>query len=306
MKKLLFVGDINVDVLMGGLVSLPVVDREITCSSFDVAMGSSAVICAAAYASLGGSASFLGLAGRDDYGEFMLRGMKELKIRTDLVRLTDRVRTGVTVNLIHQSTRTQITYPGTIAELNGAAVGENEFKGFEHIHFAGPYLQTNFRPHLTRLLQLAQQMNISTSLDPQWDPAAKWEYMDQWLPLLSYLFVNEDEAISLSKAASLEEACKTLQSKTACPIVKAGKEGSMAIVNGKLERVPAQVIKVVDTTGAGDSFDAGFLFATFEKSMPLLEAMKVGSATGSRSCTFAGGVAHRSSYDDVVQFMKGQ
>src|SRR4051812_6947693 len=79
MKKLLFVGDINVDVLMGGLVSLPVIDREITCSSFDIAIGSSAVICAAAFASLGGNASFLGLAGSDDYGEFMLRGMKELR-----------------------------------------------------------------------------------------------------------------------------------------------------------------------------------------------------------------------------------
>lgn len=306
MKKLLFAGDINVDVLMGGLVSLPVVDREVTCSTFDVAIGSSAVICAAAYASLGGHASFLGLAGRDEYGEFMLLGMNDLKIKTHLVRLTDRVRTGVTVNLIHQSTRTQVTYPGTIAEFNGADVDEKEFKGVDHVHFAGPYLQTKFRPHITRLLKLAQRLKISTSLDPQWDPAEKWEFMDEWLPLLTYLFVNESEALSLTKAASLEEACKTLHSKTHCAIVKAGKDGAMAIVKGKLERVPARAVKVVDTTGAGDCFDAGFLFATFVQSLPLLEAMKFGSATGSRSCMFAGGVAHRSSCEDIVQFMKGQ
>jgi sugar/nucleoside kinase (ribokinase family) len=305
MKKLLFIGDINVDVLMGGLVSLPVVDREITCSSFDVAIGSSAVICAAAYASLGGNASFLGLAGRDDYGEFMLRGMKELKINTDLVRRTDRVRTGVTVNLIHQSTRTQVTYPGTISEFSGGDVGEREFKGFDHIHFAGPYLQTNFRPEITRLLKLAKKLKISTSLDPQWDPAEKWEFMDQWLPLLSYLFVNEHEAMSLSKAGTLEEACKVLQSRTACVIVKAGKDGAMALVDEKIKRIPARTVKVVDTTGAGDCFDAGFLYGTFEKKMSVVEAMKIGSATGSRSCSFPGGVAHRSSFEEIVQFMKG-
>src|SRR5262249_41895953 len=195
-----------------------------------------------------------------------LHGMKELKINTDRVRRTDRVRTGVTVNMIHDSTRTQVTYPGTIAEFSGADIEKKDFDGVDHIHFAGPYLQTNFRPHITRLLKLAQSMKISTSLDPQWDMTEKWEFMDQWLPLLSYLFVNEGEAMSLAKAKNLEEACRTLQSKTACAILKAGKDGAMAIVNGKLERVPAHPVKVVDTTGAGDCFDAGFLFATFVKS----------------------------------------
>jgi sugar/nucleoside kinase (ribokinase family) len=264
------------------------------------------VICAAAFASLGGDASFLGLAGRDDYGEFMLRGMKELRVNTDRVRRTDRVRTGVTVNLIHQSTRTQVTYPGTIAEFSGADVEAKDFAGIDHIHFAGPYLQTNFRPHITRLLKLAQSLKITTSLDPQWDLTEKWEFMEQWLPLLSYLFVNEGEALSLSKAANLEEACKILQAKTACAILKAGKDGAMAIVNGKLERAAARAVKVVDTTGAGDCFDAGFLFATLVGSLPVVEALKFGCATGSRSCMFAGGVAHRSSCEEIVQFMKGQ
>ena len=90
MKKVLFVGDINVDVLMGDLESLPVVDKEITCKSFDVAVGSSAVICAAAYASLGGDASFLGLAGKDDYGEFMVKSMRFASSPTPLIFFVSR------------------------------------------------------------------------------------------------------------------------------------------------------------------------------------------------------------------------
>jgi sugar/nucleoside kinase (ribokinase family) len=303
MKKVLFVGDINVDVMMGGLASLPIVDKEITCASFGITIGSSAAICACAYASLGGAASFLGLAGRDDYGDFMLRGMNEFGVQTHLVRRTDQVRTGVTVNLIYQSTRTQVTYPGTISEFDGADVGPEELKGFDHIHFAGPYQQTRFRPHVTRLLALAKSLRISTSLDPQWDATQTWEYMDQWLELLTYLFVNEGEAMSIAKAPTLEEACKALQARTHCAIVKAGKEGAMVFAEGAIRQVPAQRVDVVDTTGAGDSFDAGFLYATWEKNLPLLEALKIGSAAGSRSCMFPGGVEHRSSYDDLIRLL---
>jgi sugar/nucleoside kinase (ribokinase family) len=319
MKKVLFVGDINVDVLMGGLESLPVLDKEITCRSFDIAVGSSAVISAAAYASLGGGdgtrkegeagSSFLGLAGRDDYGEFMIRRMKELGIRTDLVRRTDKVRTGVTVNLIYQNTRTQVTYPGTISEFEGTDVGERELAGIDHMHFAGPYLQTKFRPEIERLLKLAKSLGITTSLDPQWDPREKWEHMQEWLGLLSYLFVNEGEAISITGAATLEGACRWLSDKTACSVVKAGREGSMILPGGpvgKIYREPAKSVKVVDTTGAGDCFDAGFLYGVFEKGLSPREALKIANATGSRSCMFPGGVAHRSTYADIVKFMENE
>ncbi|MCL2647649.1 MAG: carbohydrate kinase family protein [Phycisphaerales bacterium] len=316
--KILFIGDINVDVLMGGLESLPVVDKEITCKTFDIAVGSSAVICAAAYTSLGGDSSFLGLAGQDDYGNFMIHAMNELKINTDLVRRTDTIKTGVTINLIHASTRTQVTYPGTICEFDGSDVGEREFKEFSHIHFAGPYLQTKFRPHIIRLLQLAKSLNITTSLDPQWDPREKWEHMNDWLPLLTYLFVNEGEAMSIVNtldyqsrnrkgATSIEDACRALANHTATPIVKTGKDGSMAISRGRggnLARSTAKQVQVIDTTGAGDCFDAGFLFATFEKQLPLAKALQVANATGSRSCTFPGGVAHKSTWSDITHFME--
>ena len=304
MKKVLFVGDINVDVLMGELESLPVVDKEITCQSFDIAVGSSAVICAAAYASLGGNSSFLGLAGQDDYGEFMIKSMRELGINTDLVRRTDKVRTGVTVNLIHQSTRTQVTYPGTISEFDGAGVGEHDFSGFDHVHFAGPYLQTKFRPELVRLLKMAAAKGITTSLDPQWDPKARWEFMDLWLPELAYLFVNEGEAMSITKAMTVEDAARQLAGRTKCAVVKAGRDGAIIFAEGKMLRSAARSVKVVDTTGAGDCFDAGFLYGIFEKGLPAAEAMKIGNATGSRSCMFSGGVAHRSTYADIVKFME--
>jgi sugar/nucleoside kinase (ribokinase family) len=302
--RVLFVGDINVDVMMGGLASLPQVDREITCQSFEVTMGSAAVVAACAYASLGGRAAFLGLAGCDDYGEFMLRGMRDFGIDVRRVQRTRRVRTGVTVNLIHGRTRSQVTYPGTIAAFDGSGVTASVLDGMTHAHFAGPYQQTRFRPAITRLLRAARKRGVTTSLDPQWDATERWQRMDEWLPRLSYLFVNADEALSITRARTVEEAARRLAGRTPCPVIKDGRAGALVVVDGRVERVPTYRARIVDTTGAGDSFDAGFLYARIAERAGVREAAAFGNAVGARSCLFAGGVAARSTRRDIRDFMR--
>ncbi|MCX7015208.1 MAG: carbohydrate kinase family protein [Candidatus Sumerlaeota bacterium] len=304
MRKTLFIGDINVDVIMGGLECFPIPDREITCQSFDVAPGSSAVIAAAAYAALGGDSSLLGLAGTDAYGDFMIQEMTALGIRADLVRRTRETRTGVTVNLILGSQRTQVTYPGTIAEFRGDDIDAETLRPFHHVHFTGPYQQTRFRPDIGRLLALCQRMGITTSLDPQWDVRERWEHMDQWLPLLTWFFPNQDEAQSIARASSPEEACLALASRTHCPAVKSGPRGAVVCVDGKPRWVAPVDVQVADTTGAGDSFDAGFLFAVLEEKMDVLGAARFANAVAARSCMFVGGVTARSTHADVVALLE--
>ena len=303
MPRALFIGDINVDVMMGGMESLPVVDREVTCQSYDVVMGASTVLCACAYRSLGGEAAIIGLVGRDEYGDFMLRGLGEFGIDTSRVQRTDRVRTGVTVNLIYGSTRTQVTYAGTIAEFAGPELDEAVFEGFDHLHCGGVYLQTKFRPRITALLGFARKLGLTTSLDPQWDGSEQWQHMDEWMPLLTWLFVNQDEAMSISKASSVEEACRWLAGRTNCPLIKTGPEGALVWTGAQAQAVPSWLVEVVDTTGAGDSFDAGFLYATLEQRMAVVEAGRFATAVAARSCMFVGGVNARSSYEEVLRFM---
>jgi sugar/nucleoside kinase (ribokinase family) len=299
-------GDVNVDIMMGGLESLPVPDRETICETYELTVGSSAAICACNYASLGGDVSILGLTGRDENGDFMLREMQSYGINVDHVRRTSEVGTGVTVNLTHGSNRTQITYPGTIAEFDGSSVDRSVVNEFDHLHFAGPYLQTKFRPHITRLLDLASEAGISTSLDPQWDVTEGWEFMDEWLPRLTYLFLNRDEALSMSKTALPEAAIRWLGAKTACPLVKLGSQGVMIRVGTDVKVIPAYSIEVVDTTGAGDAFDAGFLRSVLDQGLEFEEAVRFANATAARSCTFIGGVNARSSVDDVGAFLEVQ
>lgn len=304
MKKVLFIGEINVDIMMGGLESFPVIDREISCSSFELTIGSSTAICSCVYASLGGDASFLGLAGSDEYGDFMVSGMRKFGINTDLVKRTDKVKTGVTVNLIFEGTRTQVTYPGTIAEFGSPYIDLSLIKEFDHIHLAGLYLQEKFLPGVEEVLKFAKGHGIGTSLDPQWDESEEWRHMDKWLPQLDYLFVNEDEALSITGAANSSLACEELGAATACPVVKTGAAGALLWSGDRVVEVSGLKVDVVDTTGAGDSFDAGFFYAILEHGMSHEDAALFANASGARSCGFVGGVNARSSYRQVMDFLE--
>lgn len=306
MKKVLFIGEINVDIMMGGLESFPVLDREISCSSFELTIGSSTAICSCAYASVGGDAAFLGLAGSDEYGDFMVSGMKKFGIDTSLIKRTGKVNTGVTVNLIFEGTRTQVTYPGTIAEFGSPYIDLSQITNFDHIHLAGLYLQENFLPGVEGVLEFAKSHGIGTSLDPQWDESEAWRFMDKWLPRLDYLFVNEDEALSITGADSPGRACEKLGTLTACPVVKTGAAGALINTGGRAKAIPGLKAEVVDTTGAGDSFDAAFIYGTLEHGMNLEEAALFANAAGARSCGFVGGVNARSSYRQVMDFLEAQ
>jgi len=303
MKRVLFLGEINVDLMMGGLESFPVPDREITCRSFEMTIGSSTAICACNYASLGGNTSFLGLAGEDYFGDFMVNGMVDFGIDTSLVVRTADISTGVTVNLIHDQMRTQVTYPGTIAEFGPEHFKPEDLLGFDHVHTGGLYLQNRLIGAISSLLKFAREHEITTSIDSQWDVSEQWSHLHDWLPDLDFFFCNEDEALSITRSKTPEDACRILSGLTACPVVKIGSQGALFYQNQQVIRIPSTDIEIIDNTGAGDAFDAGFIYARIEKGMDLMEAIRFANGVAARSCLSVGGVNARSSFADVIQFL---
>ncbi|MGD0725454.1 MAG: carbohydrate kinase family protein [Spirochaetia bacterium] len=285
--KILFAGDANIDFQMTGLSSFPQVDREVLCSGFAAAIGGSTTICAAAYATLGGSAFFCGLLGDDENGRLMERMLRGAGVRLDLLRFTREHSTGVTVNLVHHSTRTQITYPGTLTTVDETDAILQAMGSFSHIHLSGVYPLIRFLPRIRAVLLRARDAGVTSSLDTQWDQQETWNHLSDWLPILTYLFVNEEESLSITKKADIDSAYNELASRTACPLIKRGASG----VYARGRRFPSFAVEVRDTTGAGDTFAAGFLFAMKEKSMPFDDAVRFGCAAAALCCTFTGGVS---------------
>ena len=303
-RKAVFLGDFNVDIIMDGMRETPQPDREIACDSFTLTTGASSCITATAYAHLGGEAWVGGLVGEDDFSAFMERRLATDGERTEGLCRDPAALTGVTVNLVQGTQRYQITYAGAMGKFSARHITDTLFGGLRHLHIAGHYQARALLPEIASLLARARAAGATTSMDCQWDPTERWEGLTPWLPLVDMLFANEQEALSMTGSRTLSEALAALASRTRCPVIKAGAQGAHIMVDGRDTRVPARAVEVVDTIGAGDNFDAAFLFASLEKGMAPATAAAFACAAASRSCLFRGGTDARSSFDDVLCFME--
>jgi sugar/nucleoside kinase (ribokinase family) len=141
----------------------------------------------------------------------------------------------------------------------------------------------------------ARADGVTTSLDTNWDPTGQWRGVEECLPHLDVLLPNAAEALALSAAmgsSSTDAATAALALAARGPVVavKDGASGGFAVASREIVRAPGLSLDVVDTTGAGDSFDAGFLAAWLE-GRPLGECVRWGAVAGSLSTRGAGGTS---------------
>src|SRR5262249_45506216 len=130
------------------------------------------------------------------------------------------------------------------------------------VHVSSYYLQPRLRATLEPLLLAARDGGASVSVDPNWDPDETWDGgLLALLPLLDYLFVNEQEARLIGRRDDAPDAARALSSEGPAVVVKLGASGGLLVSGAETIRAPALPRAVVDTTGAGDSFVAGFLCA---------------------------------------------
>lgn len=274
-------------------------DREVFCDSCREVLGGSTAIAAAVYARLGGNATLSALVGDDERGRFLRQRLSAAGVSVSALGSTDRAATGVTVNVVNEGTRSQITYPGAIALFGGPDAASLE--GFHHVHVSGPYGMRAFLPRVAEFLQAAKEKGATLSLDTQWDASRKWRHLEDWLPLVDYLFVNSDEARSISGVDDEAGAWTVLSGRTANPIVKLGPRGAYA--GGRA--YPGIRVTLVDPTGAGDSFAAGFLEAKIGRGVGFEEAVDCALAAGAAACLYEGGEPPGNFVDLVAQARAG-
>lgn len=292
MKRILVIGELNVDLIVSGLPSLPVLGQELLCDDFQMALGSSSAICASWLAALGAAVDFWGKVGRDPYGEFVVSELDHRGISTDGVIRDPSIRTGVTVSLTYPQDRAMLTYLGSIAALRLDDLGLDLLARYDHLHSASIFLQQGLRPGLPALYRAAQEAGLTTSLDSGWDPEEQWGHdIFDVLPHVDFFVPNEFEAINFTGASTVEQAAAELSRYAGTVVVKLGREGALAYTGEQVWKAPGFKVEVVDTTGAGDAFNAGFLYARVVESRPMPEALRFANACGAIAVTTIGGAA---------------
>ena len=304
--KILVIGELNVDIVLTGLRSAPEMGAEILAEDCEQTLGSASAIFAAGMAKLGHDVTFVSQVGRDTLGDFCIDALKQLRLSTKHVARNANEKTGVTVALSGTRDRALVTYSGAVATLRSAHVNKVPIKQHDHLHLTSYYLQDALRPSFPDLLRRAKTLGLTTSFDPNADPDDRWTRgLDAVLNHTDVLFVNEREAMKLTQAFTLKTALNALGAKVQCVVIKRGRRGAIATRNREIFTDAGFKVRVVDTTGAGDSFDAGFVSA-YLRNAPLAECLQAGNACGALSATRVGGTAGQPTQPQLQQFLRAK
>ena len=293
---LICAGEAFEDLIFVGLDRLPELGEEIKTDHFTSTIGGGAVITAVKAARLGMKTTLI--SALSDAAVTRLK--KERVTITNLKKPAERH--AVTAALSTGVDRAFVTYNGVNGKLEGRlpnalrkavstkraqAAGARSRTARTHIHLC-------FYPHdcryWTNVAERFRKRGITTSWDFGWnEPLSNDRGLIDLIDALDFVFVNEHEARLYTGEQTIEASLAHWRRRKAITIIKIGEEGAIWVAPDKDLHVAAPKVKVVDTTGAGDSFNAGFLVAWLQGKSPE-QCLKAGNKAGAESTRKAGGI----------------
>jgi sugar/nucleoside kinase (ribokinase family) len=245
--------------------------------------------------------------GDDPLGRIALERLSESGVDVSKVRLaTGQTTTGLTVILHHERWRNILTYMGTIAELSWEDLDLDYLSDSHHFHFSSYFLQKALRPRVEELFRFLKAKGLTISLDTNDDPEDRWAAgLHQILRHVDVFLPNEREACKAAGTDDLEEAVGKLSQLVPLLIVKRGRKGALAQKGSERISAASKQVTPVDSVGAGDSFDAGFLHQ-YVRGSDLGTCLASANRAGALSTTRPGGTEAFRDTDHRQRFLRGQ
>ncbi|GAA2331602.1 carbohydrate kinase family protein [Dactylosporangium salmoneum] len=310
----LVVGDANPDLVLRGDVRPRFGQEEQLLDAADLVLGGSAAITAAGCARLGLRTGLLAAVGADVFGAFVRERLAERGVELFVPGSAGATPTGLSVILSAPGDRAILTLPGTIPALRPADVTDELLAAARHVHVASLFLQPGLHAGLAGVFTRARRLGVGTSLDTNWDPSGRWAALEEILAVTDVFLPNAAELLAVTggdpaaadgpdellREAAVAAAAARLVSAGTTVVLKDGARGGRAWWPGDgFTAAPGLPVDVVDTTGAGDSFNAGFLAARLAgRDAP--EAVAWAAVAGSLSTRAAGGTAAQATIDEIT------
>jgi len=251
------------------------IKKELLNNNRSIQTGGSAANTVHGIAKLGGNCGYIGKISADEFGNFYLEDFRNNRINTHF--FYSETGTGHATGLISpDSERTFGTYLGAAMELTAEEMTHEIFRDYGILHIEGYLVQNHAL--IEAAMRIAKENGLLVSID-----MASFNIVEANIDFLhriireyvDIVFANEEEATSLT-GKNPEEALLEIAEMCSIAVVKLGAHGSMIKSGDRIIRIDAISAKSIDTTGAGDIYAAGFLYALIED-LDLEIAGKIGS-----------------------------
>ncbi|MDQ3766050.1 MAG: carbohydrate kinase family protein [Actinomycetota bacterium] len=292
----LVVGRPTCDVIFTGLSKWPEPGRENYASGLKVSAGGAFNFSAAA-SRLGLSVAFGGLLGNDVWSRFVREQFAGEGVSTEFLHVIDRPLPAVSVALNVDEDRGFITHEAEAEEcdcrLTEHVVEMISKVDARHVHI-------HLVPWLTRVAEAAAARGMSLSVDAWgWEPWLKSEGIWELASLSDVLLMNDAEAMTMTGAPDLHGGLEQLKKLCKCIVIKRGARGAVAVVDGAVLHSSTEPVRVVDATGAGDCFNAGFVYGLLHD-LPAGVSLALGNLCGGSAVQAVGGYAGCPTEEDLL------
>jgi len=244
--------------------------------------GGSVANTMAGIAYLGGSPSFIGKINSDEFGKIYKKSLEKIKVNFSYVEKNENLSTGASIIFITpDSERTMCTYLGISSQLSIADINEGHVKGYEIIFLEGYLWDKGMSEEMFKhVIKLAKKNNIKVAMSLS-DIFCVTRHREDFFKLLindlNILIGNEKEINELMQKNNLLDSINELKKFDKIIIITRSESGSVAILNNEITNYESvKVEKVLDLTGAGDLFAAGF-FKEYLNNSDIKKCLKTGS-----------------------------
>ena len=304
MRSLIAAGEFFFDLIFYKLERLPRMGEELVTPNFSLALGGGAATTAIVAARLGRRVELATILGDTSLDEYAIDELKNQKVTADLIKREPHAMGAITVAVSLPKDRFFLTYPGANVFLEKyllSSTARKKLAAGAHVHFA--LTPREWRPYAD-LVQHLKKRGISTSWDLGWHPeAVRRPGFRECYAALDIVFLNRIEALKFANEKSVDKAIRKLAMPGQVVVVKLGADGAMALGPAGLLRSKGLAVKSVDTTGAGDAFNGGFLHAWLD-SADLKDCLRVGNVCGALSTTKPGGSAAAPNQTQLARFLR--
>lgn len=298
--EVLVVGDLFIDIVMSGFTELPAPGHEAFAKTMIREAGGGASITASGLARLGAKTGVIGVVDDVD-GVWLAQRLKSVGVDTGMLQRHPTEPTGLTVAISSDRDRSFFTYTGAnvgLPELLDRHDIRATLQQAHHVHFA-----CCLNPlQLKELTDLLHEAETCVSLDVGWHPDwLRSEKSIRAICELDLFLPNESEAGLMTQMKTPDAILDAFDQMGVRQLaLKMGEKGSALMVNGRKVFSEALKVNVVDTTGAGDSFDAGFIYGML-RGEPPERCLEIGNISGALSTRALGGITAFPSPAEIFQ-----